>query len=55
MDDNCAALSRQREVEAWLAMGAIVGDKLQWIMKRDYDPSDVSAPAGYERVLAAYS
>jgi uncharacterized protein len=55
MNDTDAAVSREREMETWLGMGAIVGDRLQWIMERDYDPSDVPAPAGYARALALAS
>jgi N-acyl-D-aspartate/D-glutamate deacylase len=37
------------------ARRVIVGDRLRWIMERDDGPSDVPAPAGYERALAISS
>jgi predicted metal-dependent hydrolase len=55
MTEGEVALSEAREQDAWLAYGTIVGDAMQWIYDRDYDPSTVAAPAGYEKVLAAYS
>lgn len=47
--------SEAAEVSAWLRLGALGGDNLNWIQEPDYDPREVAAPAGYEGVLAAYS
>jgi predicted metal-dependent hydrolase len=47
--------SEQDELAAWLAIGALGADNLNWIQDRDYDPGKVQAPAGYEPILAAYS
>jgi predicted metal-dependent hydrolase len=55
MTGDEAAVSRERERDAWTAYGALFGAGLQWIFDPAYDPSAVEAPAGYEPILAAYS
>lgn len=55
MTEEQRATSVEREMAAWLALGAIGGDNFGWIHDPDYDPANVPVPAGYQRVLAAYS
>lgn len=54
MDESAAAVSRQREEETWLAYGVLFADGLNWILEPDYDPANVTPPAGYSAVLAEY-
>lgn len=55
MTPEAVEASRGREVEAWLGMGAMVGDALDWILDPDYDPRDVPTPDGYGPTLARFS
>jgi len=55
MSDAERETSEAAEMAAWLGLGAMAGDSLSWIEDPGYDPANVAAPAGYERILAAYS
>jgi predicted metal-dependent hydrolase len=55
MTDEEVALSLVREKETWIAYGSLFGKSLRWIFDRDYNPSAVAPPAGYESIIAAYS
>jgi predicted metal-dependent hydrolase len=55
MTDDEVAASVAREQDAWVSVGMIVGDSLNAIFDRDYDPSAVATPAGYASILAAHS
>jgi predicted metal-dependent hydrolase len=55
MSDEERVVSEAAELAAWLGLGALGAENLNWIEAADYDPAKVPAPAGYERVLAEYS
>lgn len=47
--------SKQREQDAWLAVGMCFGEALNWVYAPDYDPATISPPNEYETTLAAYT
>jgi predicted metal-dependent hydrolase len=55
MSPEDAATSAEREAAAWLGLADAVGDRLDWVCRRDYDPSDIEPPREYDAVLARYT
>jgi predicted metal-dependent hydrolase len=55
MTEEEVAVSTEREMAAWVGLGAIGGDNFGWIHDRDYHPADVPEPEQYESLLAAWS